>query len=452
MHPVLWCHCSDAHLGYKQYNLSQRLHDFGRAFDTCISMIVEEHPDFVIFTGDLFEHYNPNPPELRQAIAILNKLKEPEPNGKAIPIYVSPGNHDVSYSASKRYGGDILDFLEDLQLVRYIKDSYEIVEKNGHPIALLAGLRYYGKNTPQKLKEFYDENQKAFQRTDIPKILMLHAFVEGTVASFDIGTYGLNQYSFDYIAVGHYHIRWPKDFKDKTNKIFYPGGTEHRTSAEWGHKRGFITVKAEENGGNWELTPKFTTFDVRPKKLIRHDFGVTTAKEVMTIIRNLIAENDKKDLILRLILQGTLKKGEFAFLNFQNLKNAAENVLYIDITNHISTVSIGPTPPKTDREAFEEVFKTQFNITKAYLPNYITLIENLIKIADDRDFNELNSKMLEEFVSKTPEAIPQVEGTDINSNVKEKSLKSTKKSAKKSSGTSKKKPNVKNIRKINSFS
>jgi DNA repair exonuclease SbcCD nuclease subunit len=452
MSPVSWCHCSDAHLGYKQYNLAQRLHDFGEAFNKCISLIIEQNPDFVIFTGDLFEHYNPHPPELRQAIAILDKLKHPENGGKSIPIYISPGNHDVSYSASKRYGGDILDFLHDLKLVHTLKDTYEIIEKDGRPIALVAGLIYYGKKTPLKLKEFYDANQKAFQRTDIPKILMIHAFVEGTVANFDIGAYGLNQYPFDYIAVGHYHIRWPKDFNDKTNRIFCPGGTEHRNSNEWRHARGFITVQAEKNDESWNISPKYTTFDVRKKLVINHDFELTTANEIMSGIRKLINENDKENLILKLNLQGTLKKGEFSFLNLQNLKGEAKNLLYIDIINHISTVSIGHTPPKTDREAYTEVFKDNFNIKKEYLPNYIALIENLIKIANDRDFNDLNSKMLDDFVSKTPEAIPVLEEDEAGSISKKKASKSSQKATKKSTKTSKKRKGSGSVKKIDSFS
>lgn len=123
MDQVIWCHCSDAHLGYKQYNLIERLEDYGKAFNKCISLIIEQKPDFVIFTGDLFEHYNPSPPELRQAVAILNKLKV-----NNIPIYVIAGNHDVSYAASKRYGGDILHFLQELKLICYL--DYENMTYN----------------------------------------------------------------------------------------------------------------------------------------------------------------------------------------------------------------------------------------------------------------------------------------------------------------------------------
>ncbi|HUX98705.1 MAG TPA: exonuclease SbcCD subunit D [Candidatus Deferrimicrobium sp.] len=405
MNPIRWCHCSDAHLGYKQYNLLDRLKDFASAFNKCISLIMDQDPDFVIFTGDLFEHYNPNPPELRQAVEILRKLKESPKDGHEIPIYVVPGNHDVSYSASKRYGGDILEFLQDLELIHYLHDTYEIVKKDNKPIAIIAGLHYYGKKTPGKLKEFYEANKEIFERTDIPKILMLHAFVEGTVPKYDISAYALNMYPFDYIAVGHYHIRWPMNFNDKKNKVVSTGGTEHRTSAEWDHDRGFISVKAEKLKDNWEITPEFIKFEVREKKVIHHDFNLTNANEVIKYTSDLIQKNDREGIILKLYLKGTLKKGDFSFLNLQNLKNQAKNALYIDITNHITATTTTSTTPKNDREAFIEVFKNNFNVKKENLDNYVALIETIIKIANDRDFNELNAKILDDFITKAADAI-----------------------------------------------
>ncbi len=441
MEPIVWCHCSDAHLGYKQYNLAQRLRDYGSAFNECITQIIEQNPNFVLFSGDLFEHYNPNPPELRQAIAILNKLKNPNGDGKSIPIFVISGNHDVSYSASKRYGGDILDFLQDLDLIHYLKDKIELVEKDGKPIALIAGLRYYGKRTPRKLKEFLDKEKELLERTDIPKILLLHAFVEGTVAKHDISTYGLATYGFDYIATGHYHLRWPSDFSDEKNKIFSAGATEHRTSVEWGHERGFITVSTERDGEDWKIKPKFTSYPVREKDIILHNFGITTADEVIKVTNNLIQQNDENDKLVKLILKGNLKKGEFTFLNLHEMKGKAKNVLYFDITNHITATAAGITAPKSDREAYLEVLKNSFNVDAEHMDNYVALIENIVKIVNDRDFSELNEKILEDFVTKTPEAIK-------SPTVVQKEPKPVKKKSKK---RVKKQRKAKSTKKLNAF-
>ena len=103
MDSVHFCHLTDSHLGSRQYGLVERFDDFANALSDAIDKIIELKPDFIIQTGDFFDNARPQAPELRQAVRILNKLKHHN-----IPIYLIQGNHDVSYSRLKRYGGDIL--------------------------------------------------------------------------------------------------------------------------------------------------------------------------------------------------------------------------------------------------------------------------------------------------------------------------------------------------------
>jgi len=363
-------------------------------------MIIEKNPDFVIFTGDLFEHYNPSPPEIIQSIGILEQLKE-----KEIPIYVISGNHDVSYALSKRYGGNILHLLEEIGLIHYLDDDVALVQKNNKPKALIAGLRYYGKKTPDKLKEFYENNKEKFVRSDIPKILMLHSFIEGTVVNFDITPYALNLYPFDYIAMGHYHIKWPSDFHIDNNKIFFSGATEHRSSTEWGHDRGFITVEATNTGKNWAVKPEFTSFPVRPKKIIFKDFGITTADTIVNTTKSLIEKNDEDGILLRIILKGSIKTGEFSFINTQTLKSFSKKSLYVDIINSITSSSITSKTEVSEREAITEVLKNNFNIKQEIINDYIALIENIMKISNDKNFEKISSEILNEFITKNLENI-----------------------------------------------
>ncbi|MHA1324047.1 MAG: hypothetical protein ACTSRL_14775, partial [Candidatus Helarchaeota archaeon] len=93
------------------------------------------------------------------------------------------------------------------------------------------------------------------------------------------------------------------------------------------------------------------------------------------------------------------------FLNLQDLKARAKNVLYIDMTNHITATALSGVAPKTDREAYEEVLQQNFSIKPEDLNAYVALLENIVKITNDRDFTELTEKILEEFVSKNFDAI-----------------------------------------------
>ena len=153
------------------------------------------------------------------------------------------------------------------------------------------------------------------------------------------------------------------------------------------------------------ITPTFTSYPVRVKEVITHNFGITTADEVVKTVNKLIQQNDEKEKLVKLILKGSLKKGEFSFLNLHELRGKAKNAIYFDINNHITATIVGVTTPKTDREAYLEVLKNSFNIDPEHMDTYVALIENILKIANDRDFTELNEKILEDFVTKTPEAI-----------------------------------------------
>ena len=73
---VKFAHISDTHLGYRQYNLEDREFDFYESFNETIDKILEERVDFVIHTGDLFEHYRPKVEALIQAMNGFKRLYE----------------------------------------------------------------------------------------------------------------------------------------------------------------------------------------------------------------------------------------------------------------------------------------------------------------------------------------------------------------------------------------
>ena len=83
-------HMADTHLGYSQYGLSERENDFFEVFNQAIDEVVNERPDFVIHSGDLFEYSRPPTRALLTAQNGILRLK----NGK-IPLYAIAGNHDI---------------------------------------------------------------------------------------------------------------------------------------------------------------------------------------------------------------------------------------------------------------------------------------------------------------------------------------------------------------------
>lgn len=85
-----FAHLADTHMGYRQYGLVERENDFFQVFEQAIDEIINERPDFVIHSGDLFEYSRPPTRALLTAQKGILRLKEAN-----IPIYAIAGNHDV---------------------------------------------------------------------------------------------------------------------------------------------------------------------------------------------------------------------------------------------------------------------------------------------------------------------------------------------------------------------
>jgi DNA repair exonuclease SbcCD nuclease subunit len=406
-------------LGYRQYNLNARYEDFIDAFLNAIELIIEKKPDFVLLAGDLFEHYNPKPGTIRKCIIILEKLQRAK-----IPIFVIRGNHDVSFSKLKRYGGDILDLLEDLSLIHYIKDDVVVVKKDNEEIAIIAGMGYYGKKSSVKLSQILKENDEILSRKDLPKILMLHAFVEDMISKGgeDLSSYNLNQLDFDYIAMGHYHLQWPKNYKDPKNKIFCSGATEHRNALEWKQKeRGFFHIECENQGQEYKIKPEFCTYKVRPKKRIELKMENTTARSVMEELSEIVRKNDEPETLLKIFLKGSLRSGEISLLDLNSVKNLAQNLLHLDISTNLSDSSVIITEKLNLRDAITDVLQKRFRISKNDLPSFVSLIEGIMNNVQTKDF--VNSSInlistLESEIGLDLEKISKLEDISKSESVK----------------------------------
>ncbi|MHA1144558.1 MAG: metallophosphoesterase family protein [Candidatus Helarchaeota archaeon] len=440
-----WGHFSDTHLGYRQYGLKERMNDFYNSARTCAELIIKQEPDFVIFAGDLFENFRPLPVDYRSAFELLKLFKK-----KDIPVYAIRGNHDASYAASKRYGGDVLDFLHDINLITYVQDEVIIAKKGEKDLAIIAGLGYYGKRTSKRLQELLNDNKVLLQRQDLPKILMIHAFVEGMVPDTkeDVKMYFLSQLPFDYIAIGHYHQLWPSDFDKPGNKFFCSGSTEHWSAGEWdekegnlskGSKKGFYTVEAEKNGSEWKIRPSLTEYPVRPKFYAHYDLKFTNPKKIRSTIKEFLDKYDKKDHLLKMNLRGQLKRGDLALLNMMELKDMANNALYFDLITQFMDSSYDIERGLSTRDAIIDILRKNYGLKNEDLDEYTSLIEDILSIVNDKEFS---SKSIERIKASVPK-MSVILGDDLDDKPKKKTTRKTKvkkiKRSKKKSGSKTKK-------------
>ena len=402
-----FCHLSDSHLGNRQYGLLERFDDFAKALSYSINTCVNLRPDFVLFSGDLFEHAKPQPPELRQAVIILEKLKQ-----AGIPLILSQGNHDVSYSRARRYGGDILEFLSDLDIgLRYVQDEITYFEVGEEKIALVLGVNYYGKRTDRILNQLLTKYSDEINDFNGLKILMLHAFVQGMPGVADVKLNTIIKSSFDYVAVGHLHERW----ENPEYNIYCPGSTEHTSSSEWKQpERGLYDVRFVNKGGKWVSKIEYVNIETRPKLIFHHEFQSLSVPEIREEAETFLINNDIEDAILRFVFTGNYEGKEHPFINLDHYRHVPKASLHTIIVSKFLEVEKNQERKQilTKREAYQELLTHEFETPTKCVDEYISLIEDSLKIIEgsntisdqerllDKRYSRFSKGLLAEFTTK----------------------------------------------------
>jgi DNA repair protein SbcD/Mre11 len=245
-------HVSDSHLGYQAYarltpeGLNQREVDAYEAFAQVIDWSVENRPDFVLHTGDLFDSPRPTNRAIAFALAQVRRLSE-----AGIPTILLSGNHDAP---RLRETGSIFRIFEGLRHVHPVykgpRERIEIASPAG-PVAVYA--------VPQAISQqaFEKELVEVAPREGELSVLAVH----GTLAGVDgLFTNELNELlipasildkGFGYVALGHFH-----GHRLVGPRAYYAGSTERTSIHEWDQEKSFSVVS---------LLPE--ALDVRPHSL-----------------------------------------------------------------------------------------------------------------------------------------------------------------------------------------
>jgi DNA repair exonuclease SbcCD nuclease subunit len=290
---VHFVHTSDWHLGFSQYNRSERFFDYSRAVDRVITKIIAIKPKFVLHTGDIFHHSRPNPGTIRQAIKLLNRLKVAE-----IPIYSVRGNHDGKNVAELERGGTTLSLLADLELINFIRD--EVIELDS---SIIAGIGYYTGYGSVTQLDILMSREPEFLESNKFKIVALHAFAEGQMKHItQISVNRIAELGVDYVGFGHYHIPWTKP----AINTWAPGSSEVTSTNDW-HRDDLINnislystmleVKSELEGNLWSYPEVIShKIRVRPKVILDLKSTAETIEQLETEIVDIL--NNKSNEII----------------------------------------------------------------------------------------------------------------------------------------------------------
>ena len=247
---ISFIHASDLHLGAPFRGLralspawADRLVEaIPQAFDRLIQAALDEAVDFVILAGDIFDNAQPSYANFTHFVEGIKRLEAAN-----IPVYFCTGNHDPYVS----WQHDFATLPANIHLFSPEHADFKVFERDGQPLAVLAGRSYYNQAWP--------EGQDVSEGISRAACDAACAAKAGSVAPFALGVIhtGLNidptrspadpqeliARGMDYWACGHIHQHLV--FPEQHPVVVFSGCPQGRDIKEQGD-RGVLKVTLTE--------------------------------------------------------------------------------------------------------------------------------------------------------------------------------------------------------------
>lgn len=289
-------HLADLHLGasheYAGDRAAERSQRAEKAFAEALDFAANpsNHIDAVIIAGDLFDRHNPPTDLMIRTEERMQKLTA------SLPVVLIPGTHDGIL-----YQDSIFRQRTDFGNAHLIMQT-----KIGSPLTLKlrdAPVHFYGMafdyNAPKPFDTFHATDDEGIH------IAILHGSLEGNpdwdVESRYIPLNGenLGKTGMDYIALGHYHNFWEKDFNGV--KVVYPGTLEGKKWSETG-TRYLVVVDFSSGKPSLEHKP-WNHQTIQRATLDLTNQAVTSDEMLAHLIRDKYGDENR---ILRLSVTGAI--------------------------------------------------------------------------------------------------------------------------------------------------
>jgi len=218
-------HLADIHLGFRQYQrqtptgINQREADVAISLRRVIDKVIELRPELVLIAGDVFHTVRPPNPAILHAYLEFSRLVTMLPETMVVMV---AGNHDTPLTAET---SSILKLFTSLGINVVERDAKRI-PVHEHDLSILA--------VPDLPNVPILEPDPAAKYN----ILLLHGEIEGVIprygerldrAPMKIARRDLHAESWDYIALGHYHV-----YRQVEPNAFYSGSLDYTSTNPWG--------------------------------------------------------------------------------------------------------------------------------------------------------------------------------------------------------------------------
>ena len=289
-------HAADIHLdsplhkldAYEGSPIEELRHATRRAFENLVDLAVDEHVDFMLIAGDLYDgdwkDYNTG----LYLVSRLRKLREAE-----IPVFIVAGNHDAASKITKR-----LRLPEGVTLFPTNKAATAELQDLG--VAIHG--RSFGSAVMTKnlAKRYPPPVSGSFN------IGLLHTSLNGRAGHEPYAPCSLDDLrgkGYNYWALGHPHER---EVVLEDPLVVFSGNTQGRHIRECGPK-GCLLITVDDNG---RAAMDFKPLDVVRWAKIEIDAstaegGYAVVDMVTERLGRLLDENDGRPLIARVEIRGS---------------------------------------------------------------------------------------------------------------------------------------------------
>lgn len=314
MRTIKFVHCADIHLDapFREYGQGSygdtRRRDIRDAFLNILKRVKTENADFLLISGDLYEHGSVVKSTMEWLYMVLSEAE--------VPIVIIPGNHDP-YILNSWYKN--WEWPSNVTILTPHNPNLVLDELNVNIYGI--GFSNFKEGKP-------DLSMVLKPKENFLNILMFHGTLDMDFAGTDykpVTTKELEALGYDYYALGHFHnIRDDYPLKNAYN----PGSPEPLGFDETGEHGAFI-VTAEKAMDGTSL--KVEKFDTAIRAYHDDDLNITglkTLEEIkMRILGHLEGFNPERDII-RINLKG---RTELSLEEDILTSLFAENYLYLKI-------------------------------------------------------------------------------------------------------------------------
>jgi DNA repair protein SbcD/Mre11 len=325
----------DAHLGRSYYpmttpeGINQREWDFERSFEAAVELALAQHPDVVVWLGDVFDHPRPTYRSFRVAQRQLARVRE-----HGITAVVISGNHDTPRlpGTGSPYSALADSFPEHRFAHRLRYERFELPGLAVHAVPQML--------TVEHTLAALDEADRG-RSLDRSNLLLTHPRVTQVEPRYaDINEIEIDAGSLraDFVLLGHYHVH-----TKVADHIWYAGSTDTFSFADDPDRRKGIVVLDTDTGACRHVPldgarPLVTLESVQA-------LGLSPAEVQQRVLER--AATVPEGAVARLYLEG-IDPEAYRLLDLEAVRDAASTALHLKLEPQFVAVTASVDIPEMD--------------------------------------------------------------------------------------------------------